>query len=155
MFSVFKRTDIQICVLDGTFTMDDFPFHAIIFPGNTWRTFKASGISGFKRLLISRIHNNINNKKRKKQQQQKLITQIVQVEFLKFQNQLEKWVNSNSKNKYKRLLKLSGAYQMIFKICYSEDNFEIAFTYRLKRIPPITTDCNVLSFIQYFNVRKI
>ena len=39
------------------------------------------------------------------------ITQMAQVEFLNFQNQVGKWVNPNSnlpRKKYKRLLKLSG-----------------------------------------------
>ena len=36
------------------FTTVDFHFHAIIFPGNTSRTFRASGVFGFKKMLISR-----------------------------------------------------------------------------------------------------
>ena len=31
------------------FTTVDFLFHEIIFPGNTWRTFRASGIFGCKK----------------------------------------------------------------------------------------------------------
>ena len=63
-------------------------------------TFRARGIFGFKKLLISRI-------------KQKSITQMVQVEFLDFRiNQVNKGLNPNSnlpsKKEYKSLLKLQA-----------------------------------------------
>ena len=75
------------------FTSVEFRFHAIIFPGNTWRIFTASGIFGFIKTV------DIEDKKKKKGR--------VHVVFLKFQNQVNKRVNLPCK-KYKRLLKLSG-----------------------------------------------
>ena len=60
----------------------DFRFYSIIFPGNTWRTFRASGIFGLKTVDI---------------QDTKKPTEMVQVEFLKIQNQVRnKRVNPNS-----------------------------------------------------------
>ena len=80
-------------------------FHTIIFPGNIWRTFSASGILVLKKLLIPRI---------------KDIIQTVQAEFLKFQNQVKasEWIQiricptkkKKKERKDKRLLKLSAWY---------------------------------------------
>ena len=60
------------------FTSVEFRFHAIIFPGNTWRTFTASGIFGFIKTV------DIEDKKKKR---------VAHVVFLKFQNQVNKRVN--------------------------------------------------------------
>ena len=67
------------------FTSVEFRFHAIIFPGNTWRTFTASGIFGLiKTVDIEDKKNNNNNKKKRV---------VAHVVFLKFQNQVNKRVN--------------------------------------------------------------
>ena len=68
--------DLRLYVI--LFTSVEFRFHAIIFRGNTWRTFTASGIFGFIKTV------DIEDKKKKR---------VVHVVFLKFQNQVNKRVN--------------------------------------------------------------
>ena len=70
-----QYTEIYLPRLISVFTQ--------LFSGKCLGTFRASGIFGFKKLLISRI-------------KERNITQMVQVEFLKFQNQVNRRVNPNS-----------------------------------------------------------
>ena len=72
------RGDLRLHV--NIFSTVGFRVYAIIFPGDTWRTFRASGIFCFKKLLTSRT-------------KKKNITWMVHFEFLKFPNQVNKGVN--------------------------------------------------------------
>ena len=81
--------------------------------------------------------------------------QLVQVEFLKIQNQMNKRVNPNSN--LPCIKETETFAQIIWCVCerfqmFSEDNFAI-LTHRIMLNPAMTTDRNVL-FFGCFSERK-